>query len=469
MDILDRIDSTSWEMDYRRRSSPELLTQLLREAVPVLGYVNWRMTETREGYVRSVLPLNAASTNQHGTHQATLLALAADYTGGTALGTLIRGVPIVGVHPQPDRNGAALWLANIEMKYQAPSAADLIVEASVPPDRWDRIRRRYANGQTVLEALDVKFLAEGEVVATGTYSYFLRQASALAPATVEARVNPLFAHRVKASARLIAGVRAAESARGNGLIKDDYAALMAGGHGRLLADQFTQVLPQLGPMVAARTRDIDQLFVRLADSGVAQVALVGAGFCARPFRLAASTPPVTVFELDLPHMLDERHRLLSRISSLPVVERVPVPINLQLQDVDTILDQQPTYRPTLPTLFILEGVTMYQTESVNARMLRGIRRAMRHPASTLWVDTVRQAVIDRRTGFDSGDAFVNGMEKLGEPFIFGLDLDEARQCFELAAFRVCRRVTSNDYFADHDAALGFYDFWHLEPCDQVIP
>jgi methyltransferase (TIGR00027 family) len=469
MEILERINSTSWGLDYRRRSNPELLTQLLQEAVPVLGYVNWQMTETREGYARSVLPLNAASTNQHGTHQATLLALAADYTGGTALGTLIRGVPIIGVHPQPDRSGAALWLASIEMKYQAPSAADVTVEALVSPDRWERIRRRYAQGQTVLETLAVRFLTEDDVVATGTYGFFLRQASALTPATVDARLNPLFAHKSKASARLIAGVRAAESARAYGLIKDGYAERMAGPHGRLLADHFTQVLPQLGPMVAARTRDIDDLFVLLAASGLEQVVIIGAGLCARPFRLAATVPTLKVFELDLPHMLEERHRALSRIPALPDVQRVPVHLNLQLQDIDTILDQERTYNTTLPTLFILEGLTMYQTGPVNERIFRGIRRAMRHPGSMLWVDTVRQAVIDRRTGFEAGDAFVDGIEKLGEPFIFGLDLDQAPRFFQQAGFSVRCRVTSNDYFAEQDPVFGFYDFWHLQPSDSIVP
>jgi methyltransferase (TIGR00027 family) len=465
MDLLKRIDSTSWESDYQRRSNPELLTQLLQESVPVLGYVNWRMAETREGYAQSVLPLNSPSTNQHGTHQATLLALAGDYTGGTALGTLIRGVPIVGVHPQPDRNGAALWLASIEMKYQAPSAADLIIEANVPPDKWERIRRRYSQGQTVLETLDVSFLAEGEAVATGKFGYFLRQANALAPATVDARVNPLFAHKVKASARLIAGVRAAESARANGIIRDYFAEKLAGAHGKLLAEHFTQVLPQLGPMVAARTRDIDDLLSRLASSGLDQVVIVGSGLCARPFRLAAIAPTLRVFELDLPHMLEERSRLFCRVPALPVVQRVPVPINLELQEIDCVLNREPMYRQMSPTLFILEGVSMYQTESVNQRLFRGIRRAISHPASMLWADIVHRAVIDRRTGFESGNAFVDGMEKLGEPFVFGLDLEQASAFFQHAGFRARSRSTANDYFSEADPVFGFYDFWHLQPSD----
>ena len=95
----DRFERISWEADFRDRVNPHLMTELLRRAVPVLEYADWTIEEVGHGYTRSLLPLNPQSTNQHGTHQATLMALAADYTGGLALATLLRGDPIVGVHP----------------------------------------------------------------------------------------------------------------------------------------------------------------------------------------------------------------------------------------------------------------------------------------------------------------------------------------------------------------------------------
>jgi acyl-coenzyme A thioesterase PaaI-like protein len=85
----------SWEDDYRQRANPQLFTELLHEAVPVLHHIGWKVLETAEGYAKTILPLNYESTNQHGTHQAALMVLAGDYTGGISLATLLRGVPFI--------------------------------------------------------------------------------------------------------------------------------------------------------------------------------------------------------------------------------------------------------------------------------------------------------------------------------------------------------------------------------------
>ena len=96
--------SISWAQDYNTRVNPTLMTRLLHEAIPVLQWTGWRVTEVEEGCCTTELPLNHATTNQHGTHQAALLSLSADYTGGLALATLLRGVPFAGVHPCNEDN-----------------------------------------------------------------------------------------------------------------------------------------------------------------------------------------------------------------------------------------------------------------------------------------------------------------------------------------------------------------------------
>ena len=90
--------NVAWEEDYRKRMNPGLVTQLLHDSVPVLKTVDWRVEEVSDGGCHTVLPPRFSSINQHGTHQAALISLSADYTGGIALATLIRGVPVIGVH-----------------------------------------------------------------------------------------------------------------------------------------------------------------------------------------------------------------------------------------------------------------------------------------------------------------------------------------------------------------------------------
>jgi hypothetical protein len=170
--------------------------------VPVLAHVGWKVLETGEGYAKAILPLNYESTNQHGTHQAALMVLAGDYTGGIALATLLRGVPIIGVHPQRSDNGAALWLVSVDITYKTPSASALVIASRFAPDEFARIRRRYFQGKQCLESVRVVSESEGIEVAAATFSYFLKQSACLRPQSPQARMNILFSHRVKASARL---------------------------------------------------------------------------------------------------------------------------------------------------------------------------------------------------------------------------------------------------------------------------
>ena len=129
---LQRSDIT-WGQDYKSRMNPELLTFLLRSSVPVLESSDWMVTKVQEGYSETLLPLNKATTNQHGTHQAALVSLSADYTGGIALASLLRGVPIAGIHPCRDDVSAALWLAGMNVRYKSPSTGHLTAICEIDP------------------------------------------------------------------------------------------------------------------------------------------------------------------------------------------------------------------------------------------------------------------------------------------------------------------------------------------------
>ena len=392
----------------------------MREAIPILHHIGWKVLETDEGYAKTLLPLNYESTNQHDTHQAALIVLAGDYTGGIALATLIRGVPIIGVHPQRSDNGAALWLVSVDITYKAPSAGDLVITSRFAPEEFERIQRRYLRGKQCLEAVRIVFESEGNEVATATFTYFLRQSSYLKPQTPEARMNILFSHRVKASARLIAGVRAMESMEPNPLYVDPYSHIVAGAHGELLAKRFTSILPQLRDMVSARTKDADDCLMESIKKGTKQIVFVGVGFDLRPYRLLNGDRHVRVFELDLPYMLAEREKLLGRIEDLPHFQRKAIGINLKLEDLASRLIEN-GFDPAAPSFFVLEGASMYFQEAVNEKIFHSLHRLMDNIDSFLWVDIVAKSVIDGATGFPEIESFLSRMEKLGEPFIFGVE------------------------------------------------
>ncbi len=409
----------SWEEDSRYRTNPTVLTELLWEQVPVLEFVKYRVTSIDPGAATGVLPLNAPSTNQHFTQQAALIVLAADYTGGTAILSLTPGWPVIGVHPVTSSKSMALWLLKVDIKYLRPSVADLVVTAQVDPASQERIRRRFLAGQSVIESVPMDFWNGDTKVATATLTYFARQTDALRNDGIEGRkINALYELKLTSSAEMIAGVRARE----NGTIYEDpYAAEMAGQHGVALATRFCERLPELGGMVAARTHHLDREILRFLEGGGRNLILLGVGWDMRPFRLPMPVG-TCVYELDFPTTLAERKTRLHELSvDKPAgITRIDVPIDLRTMPVDTALE--PYLDLDEPAFVAWEGMSMYFEEDEIEEVLTGIRGVLRNPQSRLWVDLVdRKAVKTPEACADGIEAFMRGMQILGEPFTFGVD------------------------------------------------
>lgn len=425
--------------------SPEVVTTLLREQVPILNFVDWKVTSIEPGVVSSIMPLNAPSTNQHFTHQAAIFLLAADYTGGTALASLLQGWPVVGVHPVTSADSMSLWLLKTEVKYIRPSVGDLTVACTVDPARRRRIQQRFLAGKPVIETFTMQFYNGEEVVAEATATYFARQSTALRAQGLDAdRVNSLYELKLTSSAELIAGVRARETGQ---LFHDPYAAAMAGKHGVALAERFCERSPQLGGMVAARTRHLDSVVANFVAAGGRHIAAVGVGWDMRPFRL--NLPEGTAFyELDFPTTLIERDRRLSEmgLKTPPGIDRVAAPIDLRTMPLAETLQQH--LPADKPVLILWEGMSMYFDDVEVREVLDGFVPVLTHPDSLLWLDLVDRAAIESPQDYGpSVGEFMRGMQILGEPFTFGSDqpanflADCGLNCLEV--------VPSGVYFSDN--------------------
>jgi methyltransferase (TIGR00027 family) len=444
-----------WETDRQYRMDPGVMTAFLREQVPVLDHVGWNILDIEPGGAETVLPLNAQSTNQHFTHQAALFLLSADYTGGLAVSSLIMGWPIVGVHPVTSSKSISLWLVKGEIKYLRPSVGDLRAKACIEPERHRRIRRRFLDGKAVLEAVNVDFFNGTEKVAESTLTYFMRQTEKLRgdDATPD-KANILHQLKLTSSAEMIAGVRARTS--GN-LFEDPYAAEMAGQHGMAVATRFCEKTPQLGGMVAARTRHLDDEIEEFCARGGRNIVLLGVGWDMRAFRL--SLPEFTrVFELDLPCTLQERCRRIERLGlkTDPGVERVCLPIDARTTQLACALKPHLDFQS--PVLVACEGLLMYFQEQEVRRILRGIAPVVEHADSRLWFDFVERAAVERPdTHSPEVAAFMRGMQILGEPFTFGMDNIE--QFMSSVGYRCHRVAPSNVFFDDKsDAVYRVYRF-----------
>ena len=446
--------AVSWEDDYANRTNPHLMTSLLHESVPVLRYSDWKILHVEEGLCQSLLPLNTETTNQHGTHQAALIALSADYTGGMALATLLRGVPLAGIHHCRSEESASLWLASMAVKFRAPSSGHLTGTCRITKEVANDVQRRYFRGDRVLATLPVEFRSNGDLVANAEMKYFAQPTARLLPTAARPSRSALVSHKLKASARMIAGVRAQAPRNQRIRLETRHDEAAAGPHGRLLADRLRAVLPQLTDMVHARTKHCDDTI--RAVPGLAQVVLLGVGLDLRPLRMADDLPNVRFIELDLPEMIEERQRVISDIQSPRQLRRTLVPIDFTTDDVTDRLINQAGYDPSLPTAFIYEGCSMYFTEEENNRILSSVQKLMRHADSRIWLDVVDTSIVERRRQNPGVAAFLDGMQELGESFIFGMD--DPTRYFESLRFGNTVAVTAGQCLQDPDDVFHAYRF-----------
>jgi methyltransferase (TIGR00027 family) len=458
--------NTLWEEEKKYRYNCEILTGLLRGQVPVLDYVQWHVDDLDQGMARTVLPLNSPSTNQHCTHQAALLFLSADYTGGIALASLMPGWPVVGVHPVgPREKSMALWLVKGEIKYLRPSVGRLDIVAEIEPERFDRVRRRFAQGRAVLETVTVRFRNGDVDVAEAEMVYFARQTDRLrADGVSPDKVNILYQHKLVSSAELIAGVRARES---GGLFEDPFAARIAGEHGIALAARFCDRSPQLGGMVAARTRHLDEQILKFVHNGGRDLVLLGAGYDLRPFRLDLPDG-MCVYEVDFPTVLTDRQRRLTElgITDPPNMRRIPVSIDLRTTPLAVALGD--IAGGTDPIFVAWEGMSMYFEEAEVRAILDGIAPVLKNNRSRLWFDCVDERAIRTPEIFPEVAAFMNGMQLLGEPFVFGTSSVEA---FMKSNDYRCLEVVSSDVFlADtSDPVYSIYRFCVAAAAYEMAP
>ncbi|MEM6468660.1 MAG: SAM-dependent methyltransferase [Planctomycetota bacterium] len=472
MGVIQTTQRVSWEQDYEHRVHPELMTRLARKAVPVLDWTKWEITEVGLGYCETLLPLSVESTNQHGTHQAAIISLSADYTGGMALTTLLTGVPLSGIHGRNPDESASLWLVGMDVKYERPSTSHLRGTCTIDTKTAERIQKRYFAGKIVLAMLTVEFWSEdGDRVAVGKMRYFA-QATKLLLASQNGEQSSLAKLNLKTSARIIAGLRAMTGETKPGvepgsLIRIDrpHDRVAASTHGMLQANRLRAVLPQLATLVGARTEHGDR-FIRAAqngtEQGIEQIVFLGAGLDMRSFRMADQLRNVFIFELDLPVMLEERLHVEERLEAIhPEIAgsrpmRHQVPVNFLTDDVGEVLGSHPSFSQTAKTLVIYEGCSMYFDEQQNAKLLFSIRRQLKHPESRLWMDYVTPSVIDASINDPNVHEFTERMALIGEKFIYG---PADPECFlRNCGFKLMESVTAGDFLKDDDPTLQEYRF-----------
>lgn len=165
------------------------------------------------------------------------------------------------------------------------------------------------------------------------------------------------------------GIRMRDAESAHPICGDQYARQFMDERGMEIFHRFGG---EAGPNASnvARARYIDDLLrSRLAASPQMQVVLIGCGFDSRAFRLCGGT----WFEFDEPQLIGYKDERLPAAHAPNPLRRIAIDF-----DADSLKDKLATVPGSAPTLFVIEGVTMYITVDSLRSTLEVLRSLFPH-------------------------------------------------------------------------------------------
>jgi len=190
---------------------------------------------------------------------------------------------------------------------------------------------------------------------------------------------------VARTAVLIAAARANEQHHPHPLFDDPLAAGLVEAAGS--ANDLNGVRTLAGEHFVLRTRYFDD---QLLGSAKPQVVIMAAGLDTRAFRLQWP-PGTTLFELDLPELLEFKEDALRDLRAQPTCERVVVPCDFREDWATTLI--QAGHDPNRPTAWLLEGLFMFLPPDAGEQLLYWVS-ALSARGSTLALEHVNRAFRD---------------------------------------------------------------------------
>jgi methyltransferase (TIGR00027 family) len=211
----------------------------------------------------------------------------------------------------------------------------------------------------------------------------------------------------------------------------------------------------------ARTRFIDEAVRAAVDSGVEQAVILGAGFDARPYRLAALSGRTT-FEVDHPSTSAAKQRVLAAVLRTPPAHVRFVPVDFDSERLESAMAAA-GYDAGRRTLFIWEGVTNYLTEGAVDETLRWCARAA--PGSTVVFTYVHRQVLDDPETFAGTGALFSTLGASQERWTFGLDPSRLESYLAERGLVLGEDQGAADYrargYGPAAAAMRGYEFYRI--------
>jgi len=449
--ILSSADA--WNVDKEKRFNLEKLNASFRESVPILNFLDWKITSVERGFTETVLPLNVQSSNQHITHQAALMLLSADYTGGLALASLFHLAPVVGFWEVEDEYAVYMWGAKSSIKWRYPSTSDLVCRSYIPDSSREILIKRMNSSKKVVFTAKVEMFNGSKLVADCDFTYWAQDIHSLRKKALDPdKIDILYEHKLKTTAKLIAGFRALEQKEANSRITNPYAAIVAGRHGITLAERFKKNTPQVQDMVVARSQHLDKAVLNfIKDKEEFNIVNIGSGYDDRFIRIDLSKG--NIYDLDLPTMLKDRERIFN-ISKNENIKLVPIDLITQSIE-EVLLEKDLGFNKDLPTFFIWEGGSMYFGPAEISKIFTSFS-ALLNKNNLLWFDYVSSDIILGNTGIKEIELFMTSMRIMGEAFINGFkDINLFAEKYNLD---IVNNEASSQVIESKDPHFNYYSF-----------
>lgn len=177
------------------------------------------------------------------------------------------------------------------------------------------------------------------------------------------------------TALIVAAWRALHAVGEQPLVRDDYAKLFIEASADpylngLLADPGTSEHESAFPrLYGVQTRFFDEFFTTACGAGIRQAVIVAAGLDSRAYRLDWPTG-TTVFEIDLPKVLEFKSQVLGEHGARPKAERREAAADLRTDWPAALVAAG--FDPSSPSAWSLEGLLPYLTSKAHQALFAGI-------------------------------------------------------------------------------------------------
>ena len=202
-----------------------------------------------------------------------------------------------------------------------------------------------------------------------------------------------------------------------------------------------RIIPGIYGYGLARMHHIDQILRQEVSAGIDSLAILGAGYDTRPYRMAEELADVRVFEVDHPTTSrDKRRRITEALGSAPA--------NVSFVEVDFIEDDllnrlgEHGHERSTRTLFLLSGVSMYLPDEVMLKLFDQVA-AHTSEGTSLVFDYIDADVLVNPDGY-YGKEWVPYATKVGEEPRWGISAGEGEALLARHGLRLASNMNAGD-------------------------